>query len=222
MFAFFDVDGTLLTLRSMVLFQDFYLRRQTPWPEGFGALRSKLFSARLARWERRTPDRHVLNRTYYRTYRGRRPEVVRARATEWFDFEKQQRPELWIAPTVRVLEERKAQGYQPVLVSGSLHEILEPVARELGVEHCLATRLTLRDGRYTGEIEGRQMIGQGKAEAIREFLTTHGARSEECFAYGDHITDRSMLEAVGHPVAVIGDPKLAQLAQQRQWQCLTL
>ena len=125
MYAFFDVDGTLMTMRSMVLFQDFYLRRQTPWPEGFGALRSRLFAARLARWERRTPDRHVLNRNYYRTYRGRKQEVVRARAAEWFTFEKQQR-DIWIAPTVRVLEERRAQGYQPVLVSGSLTEILDP------------------------------------------------------------------------------------------------
>jgi phosphoserine phosphatase len=66
------------------------------------------------------------------------------------------------------------------------------------------------------------MIGQGKAEAVRDFLATHGARAEECFAYGDHITDLSMLEAVGHPVAVIGDPKLAQHAQQRRWETLTL
>jgi phosphoserine phosphatase len=103
-----------------------------------------------------------------------------------------------------------------------MNEILEPLARELGVVHCLATRLEEHEGRYTGEIEGLQMIGQGKADAVRAFLATRGARAAECFAYGDHHTDVPMLEAVGHPVAVIGDPRLAEHARRERWEVLDL
>jgi len=220
MYAFFDVDGTLLDLRSMTRFQDFYLRREGPGPRALGAARSGLFFTRFACWQLLGKDRNFLNRAYYRSYRGRSPDVIRARAEEWFAFEKQRRNDLLIAPAVRALEAHRARGDVPVFVSGSLTELLEPLARELGVMHCLATRLQVRDGRYTGEIEGPQMIGEGKATAIRAFLTEHGADASACFAYGDHSSDVPMLEAVGHPVAVAGDRRLAEHARQRGWAIL--
>jgi HAD superfamily hydrolase (TIGR01490 family) len=217
MYVFFDVDGTLLSCKSMVRFQDFYLRRDGPWPRGLGPLRSGLGFAPLGFWQVMRRDRFFMNRAYYRTFRGRAPDVVRARASEWFEHEKRRRPDLWIASSVRALEEHRARGHQPVLVSGSMVEILEPIARELGVAHALATRLVVHDGRYTGEIDGPQMLGPGKAEALRAFLAAHGGNASECFAYGDHISDVPMLEAVGHAVVVGEDPELTGYARQRRW-----
>jgi HAD superfamily hydrolase (TIGR01490 family) len=220
MYVFFDVDGTLLSFKSMVRFQDFYLRRNGPWPRGLGPVRSGLFYVPFAFWKVTRRDRVFMNRAYYRTFRGRSPEVVRGRASEWFEYEKRRRPDLWISSTRRALEEHRARGLQPVLVSGSMVEILRPIARELGVAHCLATRLVVQDGCYTGEIEGPQMIGPGKAEALHAFLEAQGGDASECFAYGDHISDVPMLEAVGHPVAVGADPELTGYARERRWELL--
>ncbi|WP_420821884.1 hypothetical protein [Pyxidicoccus caerfyrddinensis] len=79
----------------MVRFQDFYLRRDGPWPRGLGPLRSGLGFAPLGFWQVMRRDRFFMNRAYYRTFRGRAPDVVRARASEWFEHEKRRRPDLW-------------------------------------------------------------------------------------------------------------------------------
>ncbi|WP_224367540.1 HAD family hydrolase [Hyalangium versicolor] len=218
MYAFFDVDGTLLSLRSMISFHAFYCRQEYR-PKGLGSLRTAGLVTRLGVAAQLGRDRLFLNQAFYRSFRGWTQASVRARAEEWFESIKR-REGLWLTPVRRALEERKAQGYLPVFVSGSLDEILVPVARELGVADCLATRLVLQDGRYTGEIEGPQMIGQGKADALRTFLAEREALASECFAYGDHFTDVPMLEAVGHPVAVVGHARLAEHAHQRGWECL--
>lgn len=220
MYAFFDVDGTLLSLKSMLSFQEFYFRWEHRGEEGLGGAKWEEFLSRFAAWERQGRDRLFLNREFYRSFRGREPGAVRAVAEEWFEHQKQRRPGLMIASTLRVLRAHQERGQHPVFVSGSLTEILQPLARELGVRHNLATCLEVRQGRYTGEIEGRQMIGPGKAEAVRAFLDRQGTSAAECFAYGDDITDVPMLESVGHPVAVIGDPRLAEQARHRQWAVL--
>jgi HAD superfamily hydrolase (TIGR01490 family) len=218
MYAFFDVDGTLLSLRSMISFHSFYCQQECR-PRGLGSLKTAGLVTRLAVAARLGRDRLYLNRAFYRSFQGWTQTSVQARAEEWFESVKR-RKGLWLAPVRRALEERRDQGYLPVFVSGSLDAILAPVARELGVAHCLATRLAVQDGRYTGEIEGPQMLGQGKADALRAFLAERQALASECFAYGDHITDVPMLEAVGHPVAVVGHARLARHARQQGWECL--
>jgi phosphoserine phosphatase len=37
------------------------------------------------------------------------------------------------------------------------------------------------------------------------------------YAYGDSYSDRPLLEAVGHPVAVNPDPQLYRHAKSKQW-----
>jgi fatty acyl-CoA reductase len=55
---------------------------------------------------------------------------------------------------------------------------------------------------------------------VRRFITQNEANSEASFAYGDHHTDIPMLEAVGNPVAVIGDAELARYAQSKAWKLM--
>jgi HAD superfamily hydrolase (TIGR01490 family) len=221
MYAFFDVDGTLLSLKSMLSFQEFYYRWESRPSREMGEARWEHFRSRFAAIARTGKDRLFLNREFYRSFLGRRPEAVRIAAEEWY-LQQRRQPGLMIAPTRQALRAHQERGHVPVFVSGSLMEILVPVARELEVEHCLATRLEVHQGRYTGALEGGQMIGQGKADAIRVFLARQATSAEECFAYGDDFTDVPMLEAVGHPVAVIGDPLLAEHARRHQWPTLSV
>jgi phosphoserine phosphatase len=70
----------------------------------------------------------------------------------------------------------------------------------------------VRDGRYTGEVV-RPMIGEGKREAVLALLRDHpgGVDPRECYAYGDHPSDLPMLECVGNPRVVGGNPDLLSL-----------
>ncbi|MEM7309008.1 MAG: HAD-IB family hydrolase, partial [Planctomycetota bacterium] len=118
---------------------------------------------------------------------------------------------------VAALEDLRRRGVEPVLVSGSSREILRPIARRLGVDHVLATRVEVRAGIYTGRILPPQTIGAGKLRAAQAFLERTGANAGRCYAFGDHLSDLPLLEAVGHPRVVAGDPRLERQAHRRGW-----
>ena len=52
---------------------------------------------------------------------------------------------------------------------------------------------------------------------MAEYADAHGLRLEESVAYADSASDLPMLEAVGHPVAVNPEAKLATIARKRGW-----
>ncbi len=120
---------------------------------------------------------------------------------------------------VELVERHRAAGHRLAVVSASGAEMVEPVAAALGVEHCVATQMVVREGRYTGEI-GFYCYGEGKAVAARRLAAEHGYRLEDSYAYSDSITDLPLLEAVGHPRAVNPDRALRRIATSRGWPVL--
>lgn len=216
-FAFFDVDETLIHTKSMFSFREFFFRNCAEGSKSERTLEHVRFSRSIADYQRRGMSREFINRKYYESYRGLKPEDVRGCARKWFRRLEEETPDLYVAPVINLLRKHRGSGEEPVLVSGSSVEILAPLAEALGIHHLLATRLETRDGRYTGRILPPQIIGEGKREAIEGFLVEHGARAEECFAYGDHPSDLPMLEAVGHPRAVGDDVRLRTIATELGW-----
>ena len=53
------------------------------------------------------------------------------------------------------------------VVSGGFIEIVEELARELGIDHAHANRLEVRDGVLTGRVVGEIVDRAGKAAALR-------------------------------------------------------
>jgi HAD superfamily hydrolase (TIGR01490 family) len=115
-----------------------------------------------------------------------------------------------------LIEEHRQAGRDIVLVSASGREVVEPIGAMLGVDHVVATRMVVEDGRYTGEVE-LYAYGQNKAAAIRELAGERGYDLATSFAYSDSITDLPMLAAVGHPTAVNPDRQLRRAAAARGW-----
>jgi HAD superfamily hydrolase (TIGR01490 family) len=123
------------------------------------------------------------------------------------------------AEAAELVERHRAGGHHVALVSASGHEMVSPVADALGAEHCVATRMVVADGRYTGEIEF-YCYGEGKAVAARRLAAEHGYRLEDSYAYSDSVTDLPLLEVVGHPHAVNPDKALRKVAEERGWPVL--
>ena len=120
---------------------------------------------------------------------------------------------------VELIEEHRAAGRAVVVVSASGSDVVEPIAAMLGADEVISSQLEIEDGRYTGEIQ-YYAYAEEKARAITELAETRGWDLGECWAYSDSITDRHMLEVVGHGSVVNPDKELRRLAQERGWPIL--
>ncbi len=117
---------------------------------------------------------------------------------------------------VELIRHHRALGHDVFIVSASAAELVEPIAAELGVRECVATRLEVVDGVYTGEVPFF-CRGGNKSSELRRIAAERGYELSRCYAYSDSATDEPMLSAVGHPVAVNPDKPLRKIAVERGW-----
>ena len=117
----------------------------------------------------------------------------------------------------RLLDQHRHARRATYIVSASPIELVEPLARALGMTGGLGTHSAVTDGVYTGELAAPFCYGPGKVEAIRELARWEGYQLDHCWAYSDSASDLPMMECVGHPVAVNPDGKLERIANDRGW-----
>ncbi|MFJ4105614.1 HAD family hydrolase [Amycolatopsis japonica] len=211
--AFFDVDETLLAVKTMFAFWRYWHERSGGGPDHATAELRRLAATGL--------PREVLNRRYYRRFQGVSSKDLMAGGLEWYR-EFSAGPAPFVTEGVAALGRHLADGDLVVLVSGSMPALIEPAAEELGA-HVLCCTELLEDesGVLTGEV-ARPMIGSAKREAVLDVLSRAGLPAEDSHAYGDHASDLPMLDVVGHPVVVgDGDPELAAKAAARRWPVLS-
>jgi HAD superfamily hydrolase (TIGR01490 family) len=123
------------------------------------------------------------------------------------------------AEAAHLIAAHQSEGRDVIIVSSSGQEVVDPIARLLGADDAIATRMVIEDGRYTGNIEF-YAYGPTKAEAIQGLADTKGYDLDASYAYSDSITDLPMLNAVGHPFAVNPDKELRRIATERGWGVL--
>ncbi|WP_062318571.1 HAD family hydrolase [Demequina maris] len=119
-----------------------------------------------------------------------------------------------------LIRRHQANGRDVVIVSASAFQVVEPIARLLGADGVVASRMEVEDGRFTGEISF-YAYGPAKAEAIRELAEERGYDLGICYAYSDSITDTPMLDEVGHGFAVNPDRAMRRAARRHGWGVLT-
>lgn len=209
--AFFDVDGTLLKVKSMLAFYYFYVSEYEATSHQ-RAHRIQYFEHYVGTNSHLT--RMQLNKWYYSLFAGDRLDALEATAECWFS---NLQPKDWFDDTVEILKHHQQSGVKIVLVSGSGNFILKPLQRYLDVPYCLCSNVEVKNNLLTGKLNGQPMIGSNKLTAIKHWLQHHNIDSQDCFAYGDHISDADMLGHVGFPVAVNPDQYLFKLAQDNGW-----
>ena len=210
--AFFDVDGTLID--SDIVRYGIEIRTA----EMSAARRALWIAAFLPRipyylaLDRRS--RAAFQRAFYRIYRGLSTEDLAERAEALFRHHIE--PRIFSAARTRLREHRR-NGHRVVLVSGSVREIVRPLAESLEVTDILAPRLEVVDGRLTGALEGPPLAGRRKAATVVDFAARQGIDLQGSFGYADSLDDLPMLEAVGRPAVVNPDTRLLRAARSRGW-----
>ncbi|MCW5889726.1 MAG: HAD-IB family hydrolase [bacterium] len=121
-------------------------------------------------------------------------------------------------PEARVLvAAHRRKGHTVAIVSSATPYQTDPVARELGIEHVLCTRLGVADGVFTGRIAGDPCYGVGKRVAAEALAGERGVEMAESFFYTDSDEDLPLLEAVGRPRPTNPNRGLAAEAVRRGW-----
>jgi len=156
--AFFDVDETLIHIKSMFSFRKFYFRHlsETTWKE-----EEKKHQLEIERNIEAGADRGMVNALFYKAFANCEQGLFAKIADAWYR-EVRGGDDLFVPQTLQELYRHKEQGNAVAFVSGSAIEILSPLARELDVVHILATNLEIKNGLYTGNIIPPQVIGSGK------------------------------------------------------------
>ncbi len=116
-----------------------------------------------------------------------------------------------------LLDAHRKAGRPLVLATTSPIHLVGPLAERLGFDDVLATRWSSSDGLYTGELDGPFVWGRAKLQAAQQWAAANDVDLRTSFAYSDSYFDGPLLAAVGNPVAVNPDPRLAVLARLRGW-----
>ena len=78
-----------------------------------------------------------------------------------------------------------ANGSRVGVVSGGFHELLDPLADALGLDHWRANRLEVVDGHLTGGLVGPIIDAAAKATALQEWAAAEGVALPQTIAVGD-------------------------------------
>jgi HAD superfamily hydrolase (TIGR01490 family) len=130
--------------------------------------------------------------------------------------------ETWVKKTIfpgaeAEVKRVKEFGKPTVLLSATNIAIARPVAEYFGFDDCLATRLEIKDGRYTGKLAGEYALGAGKVKMAQEYCESRSLTLADAAYYGDSVNDFPVLEAVGFPIAANPCPELEAEAQKNNW-----
>lgn len=90
-----------------------------------------------------------------------------------------------------------AAGGRVAVVSGGFHEIVDPLAAQLGLDHWRANRLEVAGGRLTGGLIPPIVDAAAKADALREWADAADLPLSQTVAVGDGANDLPMMAICG-------------------------
>jgi len=208
--AVFDLEHTLIASNVVDSYAWLASRHMDP-DQRVGFVADLLGAA--PRWlslDRR--DRGDFLRSFYRRYEG--APVAEVERDAWDLFHEFLLPRSFPAGLARVRQHRRL-GHRTLLITGALDVIVAPL-RPL-FDDVVCARMTEQDGVYTGRLAELSPIGEARAHLLERYAREHGLSLDHSVAYADSSSDLAMLEAVGYPVAVNPDARLAAIARRRGW-----
>ncbi|MDP9072172.1 MAG: HAD-IB family phosphatase [Actinomycetota bacterium] len=209
--AAFDLENTLIASNVVESYAWLATRRLPSDERVRFTLRTLREGPGLLALDRR--DRGDFLRHFYRRYEGASASRLGDDAWEMFSY-------LILTKSfpagIRRIREHRALGHRTVLITGALDFVVEPL-RPLFDEIVCASLGRDGEGRLSGELLAGPPTGEARVLAMAEYADAEGLHLDESVAYADSASDLPMLEAVGFPVAVNPEAKLATIARKRGW-----
>jgi len=207
--AFFDLDKTLIAENSGSLFMKHRYQRGE-----VGTLDVILGVGTYLQYKLGVLDIRSWTAGMMMQFKGTAESELERESAEW--FERTVYPTLY-PEAVELVRAHQQAGHLVAIVSGATRFVVQPLAAKLGIEHMLYTRLEVEEGFFTGRVIEPICFEEGKIYWLQQLIEAEGIDLAKSFFYTDSITDRPLLDLVGHPVATNPDPMLYREARRRAW-----
>lgn len=208
--AAFDLENTLIA-SNVVASYAFLATRRLPKAERL-RFAMKMIAEGPSLLALDQKDRTDFLRMFYRRYEGAPITQIDEDAAEMFS-------RLIITKSfpaaIRRVREHKRAGHRTVLITGALDFVVKPL--EPLFDDIIAAEMSSTNGRYDGELRNVPPTGETRAQVLMDYAEANGFDLRQTVAYADSTSDLPMLEAVGFPVAVNPETRLATLARKRGW-----
>lgn len=207
--AFFDLDRTLVACNTGRLFLADLRRRGE-----ISLLRALRAMAWMAKYHFSLVDIDRVANKVAEMMKGHREEDFAARCRVWVAAEVTPR---LLPAALRRVEQHRSEGHLVAILSTSPCYVVRPLCDALGIDEAVATRLEVREGLFTGRLEGPACFGRGKVHWAEDLVRRREIDLGGSWFYTDSYSDLPMLERVGHRVVVNPDPRLRRAAGKRGW-----
>tara|TARA_B100000315_G_scaffold226398_1_gene233308 strand:- start:3872 stop:6202 length:2331 start_codon:yes stop_codon:yes gene_type:complete len=208
--AAFDLENTLIASNVVASYSWLASRHLDKRDRARFVLRTVAEAPRLLALDRL--DRSDFLRYFYRRYEGAPVDQIAEDSLEHVN-------ELLLARSfpaaIRRVREHRALGHRTVLITGALDFVVEPL-RPL-FDDVVCAQLGNDGVTYDGQLTSVPPTGEARYQALADLADEHGYDLRESIAYADSASDLPMLEAVGFPVAVNPETRLASIARKRGW-----
>lgn len=115
---------------------------------------------------------------------------------------------------IKLIDDLKRDEYSIVILSTAINAVVSMVAAYLKIDDFISTNLEVREGIYTGKINGRVVYGDIKRQMLQKYVSDNGYIMSGVVAYADHESDIPMLKSAGKGFVVNPNKRMWHLARK--------
>ena len=127
------------------------------------------------------------------------------------------RPEI-----LREIAYHRSKNGAVVMLSSASTFVCNPVVKHLMMDDLICSLMEEKDGILTGKAVGNLVFGKEKKYRLLSYCNGEGYNPNDAYYYGDAISDKYVLGAVGKAVCVDPDKPLRREAGKKGWRILDL
>ncbi len=213
--AIFDFDGTLYKKETFNLLMNYFKEHPV-----YGSRYKRFYRSILPpyigykmRLVKESNMKKQMMQRYLRSFSG----LTAAELDTYFAEVAVAMKEDFNQEVVSKLHTHVQNGDYVMIVSGAYTPLLKAITKELPVDAIIGTEVPIINNKLNEHEEIDHVQAERKNERIHEALLDKQVDWESSYAYGDSFSDLSVLNLVGHPIAVCPDDKLKSIAIKNNW-----